>query len=135
MSGRYSPGDNRRVQARGARARQPRSGPHLGPFRVTPAKVVLVVAFAGGLGFLAYSIIVRDQLQIPLMASGFAIVGLVFGAAAVMAAAGVVRAGRDGRDGTAVMASVLGGLLAIAAFLSFAAAIIMGLIWGGTATS
>ncbi|MEW6224892.1 MAG: hypothetical protein AB1627_09695 [Chloroflexota bacterium] len=135
MSGRYSDGDNRRVQARGTRARQPRSGPHLGPFRVTPARVTLLVALGGGLAFLAYSVIVRDQLQIPLMASGFAIVGLVFGAAAVMAAANVVRAGREGRDGTAVMTSVLGGLLAIAAFLSFAAAIIMGLIWGGTATS
>ena len=135
MSGRYSAGDNRRVQARGARARQPRSGPHHGPFRVTPARVTLLVALGGGLAFLAYSVIVRDQLQIPLMASGFAIVGLVFGAAAVMAAANVVRAGRDGRDGAAVMTSVLGGLLAIAAFLSFAAAIIMGLIWGGTATS
>jgi hypothetical protein len=96
---------------------------------------VLVVALAGGLAFLGYSIVVRDQLQIPLMTSGFAIVGLVFGAAAAMAAANVVRAGRDGRDGTAVMTSLLGGLLAIAAFLSFAAAIIMGLIWGGTATS
>ena len=135
MSGRYSAGDNRLAQARGARARQPRSGPHLGPFRVTPARVTLLVALGGGLAFLAYSVIVRDQLQIPLMASGFAIVGLVFGAAAVMAAANVVRAGRDGRDGAAVMTSVLGGLLAIAAFLSFAAAIIMGLIWGGTATS
>ncbi|OGO56862.1 MAG: hypothetical protein A2V85_13825 [Chloroflexi bacterium RBG_16_72_14] len=134
MSGRNSTGDNRRVPVRDARAHRPRSGPHLGPFRITPARVVLMVAFAGGLGFLAYSIIVRDQLQIPLMASGFAIVGLVFVAAAVMAAANVIRAGRDGRDGTAVMTSLLGGLLAIAAFLSFAAAMIMGLIWGGTAT-
>lgn len=135
MNGRSSAGDDRRVPVRGARERDPRTGAHLGPLRITPARVTLLIALAGGLAFLAYSIIVRDQLQIPLMASGFAIVGLVFAAAAVMAAANVVRAGRDGRDGTAVMTAMLGGGLAIGAFLSFAAAIIMGLIWGGTATS
>jgi hypothetical protein len=102
---------------------------------ITPARVTLAVALVGGLAFLAYSIIVRDQLQIPLMASGFAIIALVLAAMAVMAVAGVVRAGRAGRDGRAVLTALVGGLLAIAAFLAFAAAVIMFLIWGGTTSS
>lgn len=100
--------------------------------RITPARATLLIAFVGGLGFLAWSALARDKMQIPLMASGFAICGLVFAATAVMAVAGVVRAGREGRDGTAVMTALLGGMLAIAAFLSFAAAVIMSLIWSGT---
>jgi hypothetical protein len=131
----------RRSQARGpypaarpasdvARVSEPRRG-----VRITPGRVTLGIALAGGLAFLAYSVMVRDQLQIPLMASGLAIVALVFAAMAVMAIAGVVRSGREGRDGRAVAIALVGGLLAIAAFMAFASAIIMALIWGGTRAS
>ena len=71
-----------------------RSGPHLGPIRITPARVFLIVALFGGLGFLAYSIFFRDALQVPLMASGFAVVGIVLGIAAFMSIGAVVTAGR-----------------------------------------
>src|SRR5690606_34311482 len=77
------------------RRSEPRSravGPHVDPVRITVTRVVLSVALLGGLAFLAYAVIVRDQLQVPLMASGFAIVGLVFAAIAIVGAANVVRA-------------------------------------------
>jgi hypothetical protein len=93
---------------------------------------MLLIALLGGLGFLAYAVLVRDQLQVPLMASGFAVIGLVFAAMAVLALVSVVRAGRAGRDGTAVMTALFGGLIAVAAFMSLAAAVIMSLIWSGT---
>jgi len=112
-----------------------RSGPHLGPIAVTPARVILLIALVGGLAFLAYSVLVRDQLQVPLMASGFAVVGLVFGAMAVLALVSVVRSGRAGRDGTAVATALFGGLLAAAAMMALAAAAIMSMIWGGTTSS
>ena len=86
----------------------------------------------GGLGFLAYSVLVRDQLQVPLMASGFAVVGIVLAVMSVVAVLAVLRAGREGRDGTAVMTAVFGGLIAVAALLSLAAAVIMSMIWTGT---
>ncbi len=136
MTGRYSDDrrsdDRPRIQVHGAGVRAERPGPYLGPVRITPARVTLLVALAGGLGFLAWSALVRDTMQIPLMASGFAICGLVFAATAVMAATNVVRAGREGRDEAAVATALMGGLLAIAAFLSFAASVIMSLIWSGT---
>ena len=112
-----------------------RRGPHLGPIAITPVRVMLAIALVGGLAFLAYSVFVRDQLQVPLMASGFAVIGLVLGAMAVLAVVAVVNAGRSGRDGTAVMTALLGGLLAAAALMSLAAAAIMSLIWGGTSST
>jgi hypothetical protein len=114
------------------RGRRGRTGPHLGPVRITPVRITLLVALAGGLGFLAWSVLVRDQLQVPLMATGFAICGLVFAAVAVLSVAAVVRAGREGRDGAAVLTALLGGLFSIAALMFLAAAVIMSLIWSGT---
>jgi hypothetical protein len=109
-----------------------RPGPYVGPLRVTPVRLTLAIALAGGLAFLAWSVIVRDQLQVPLMATGFAICGLVFAAMAILSIAEVVRAGRDGRDGTAVLSALAGGVIAVAALMSLAAAVIFSLIWGGT---
>ena len=112
--------------------RRRRAGTWLGPVRVTPVRVTLLIALAGGVGFLLWAVLVRDQLQVPLMATGFAICGLVFAATAVLSVAAVVRAGREGRDGTAVLTALLGGVAAIVALMSFAAAVIMSLIWGAT---
>lgn len=123
------------MQVRGVDNGRVRSGPHIGRIRVTPARVTLAIALGGGLAFLGYSMIVRDQLQIPLMASGFAICGLVFAATAVMGVAAVVRAGREGRDAAAVFTALAAGLLAVASLMSLAAAVIMSLIWSGTKAS
>jgi len=109
-----------------------RRRPHVGPLKITPIRVMLLVGLLGGLGFLAYATFVRDQLQVPLMATGFFMVGIVFAAMAVIALLSVVRSGRDGHGGTAVAAALIGGLLAFGALMSLAGAIIMGMIWTGT---
>jgi hypothetical protein len=126
MSARSSAG--RRPQTQRAR----RSGPHVGPVAITPVRVTLLVALLGGLAFLAYAVFVRDQLQVPLLATGFAVVGLVFAVMAILAVNGVIKAGREGSDGRAVMTALFGGLIAVAALLSLAAAAVMSLIWTGT---
>jgi hypothetical protein len=120
------------VAPRDPAAGRRRTGTYVGPVRVTPVRVTLLIALAGGIGFLLWSVIVRDQLQVPLMATGFAVCGLVFAAVAVLSVAAVVRAGREGRDGTAVLTALLGGMFAIGALMSLAAAVIMSLIWSGT---
>ena len=112
-----------------------RRGPHLGPVRITPVRVTLLIALVGGIGFLLYATFVRDQLQVPMMATGFAICGLVFAAVSVLAVFGVVRAGREGRDGRAVVSALVGGLVAIGALMFLSAAMIMGMIWSGTKAS
>ena len=118
-------------RARGTSAPR-RRGPHIGPLRITPSRVFVLVALIGGLGFLAYSIFFRDALQVPLMATGFAICGIAFAIAAFMSLVGVISAGHEGRDGRAFFTSLVGGLLALAAMGCLAAAVIMGMIWTGT---
>jgi drug/metabolite transporter (DMT)-like permease len=110
----------------------PRGGPQIGPVRVTPTRVTLVIALVGGLAFLAWATFVRDQLQVPLMASGLAILALVFGSIAVLSVGAVVRAGREGRDGPAVLTALAGGLIAVGAMLCLAGAVIMWMIWRTT---
>jgi uncharacterized membrane protein YadS len=112
--------------------RRRRTGTWFGPVRITPARVTLVIALAGGIGFLLWSVLVRDKLQVPLMATGFAICGIVFAATALLSVAAVVRAGHEGRDGAAVLTALLGGVVAVMALMSLAAAVIMSLIWSGT---
>lgn len=109
-----------------------RRGPHVGPVGITPLRVTLFLALLGGFGFLAYAVFVRDQLQVPMMASGFAVIGLVLAALAVLALVSVVRSGRAGRDGVAVVTALFGGLIAIASLMALAAAMIMSLLWSGT---
>jgi hypothetical protein len=95
---------------------------------------MLLVALVGGLAFLAYSVLVRDTLQVPLMATGFLVCGIVFGLMACLAVVAVIRAGRERRDGTAVLAALGGGVLAMASLLSLAAGLIFSMIWSGTRT-
>ena len=112
-----------------------RRGLHVGPVRITPLRVTLSAALAGGLAFLAWSVFVRDANQVPMMATGFAVCGIVFAAVAVLSVGRIVSAGREGRDGTAVMTALVGGIIAVAAMMFLAGAVIMSLIWSGTKTS
>ncbi len=117
-----------------ARAPAPsrKGGPHIGPLAITPLRVTLMVALVGGLAFLAYSLLIRDALQVPLMATGFAVCGIVMALMALLALVAVIRAGREGRDGTAVLAALGGGILAVGAMMCLAAATIFAMIWSGT---
>ncbi|HEY5628285.1 MAG TPA: hypothetical protein VIR16_02130 [Candidatus Limnocylindrales bacterium] len=124
-----------------ARADGPQSrarGPHLGPLRITPLRVTLGIALAGGLAFLAWSVLVRDAnqaFQVPMMATGFFVCGIVLAVVALLSLGKVVSAGREGRDGRAVLTALAGGVLAAIALLMLAGAVIMSLIWTGTKAS
>ena len=103
--------------------------------QLTPLRVTLAVALAGGLAFLAWSIFVRDANQVPMMATGFAVCGIVFAVTAALSVGGIVSAGRAGRDGTAVLTAIVGGIIAVGAMMLLAGALIMTLIWAGTKTA
>ena len=68
------------------------TGPHVGRVRITPSRVFIGVALLGSLGYLVYALTVRDANQIPLLATGAAILGVVFVALAVAGAYRAVRA-------------------------------------------
>ena len=139
MSGRYGQGydpgydPRRQVSPRGSDgARRPAAaGPRIGPVRLTATRVFVAIALIGSIGYLVYSITVRDTNQIPLLASGAAILGVVFAALAVMGAFRAYRAGRDGSGGRAVLAALAGGIAALVAFGAFAMAAVLSLLWRG----
>jgi hypothetical protein len=107
-----------------------REGAYLGPFRITATRVILLVAAAGSIGYLAYAITVRDATQIPMLASGAAVLGLVFSALAIAGAVETVRAARADRPGRSVAAALFGGVAGVIAFGCFAAAALLALLWG-----
>ena len=122
----------RKMAARRSEPEVGRRGPHLGPVRITPLRATLTAALVGGLAFLAWSILVRDQLQVPLMATGYLICGLVLLVAGILGLRAVLKAGREGRDRAAVLTSLAAGLATALSMLLLAGAVIMSMIWGGT---
>jgi hypothetical protein len=104
-------------------------GPHLGPLQITPIRVMLAVALVGSLAYLVFAITVRDASQIPMLASGAAVLGIVFAALAVGGAIETYRAG-SGPDGRrAILLALAGGIAAIIAAGCFSAAIVLALVW------
>jgi hypothetical protein len=105
-------------------------GRRVGPIAITPTGILLVIAFVGSILYLLYAITVRDASQIPLLASGAAVLGIVFIAVAVTGLIATWRSSIGGRDGRAMAHAVIGGVACLAAAGCFAVAIILGLVSG-----
>jgi hypothetical protein len=93
--------------------------------RISPGVVFLVVALIASIAYVGYAITVRDASQIPLLASGAVVLAIAFGALTVYCFGAVLRAGREGRDGWAILIALLGGGAAIATASALAAAVIL----------
>jgi hypothetical protein len=100
----------------------------VGPVAITPTGVVFVIALIGSVVFLAYAISVRDPSQIPLLASGAAVLGLVFAAFSIIGLVATWRSSVHGRDGRAFAHALIGGISFLVAAGCFAAAIILGIL-------
>jgi hypothetical protein len=120
--------DRMRVSPRNSDGSRRRSGTFVGPVRLTPTRVTLAVALVGSIGFLLYAVSVRDPTQIPLLASGAAVLGIVFSALAVAGAVSTYRAASSGSGGRAFGMAMLGGAAALVAFGCFAGALILALL-------
>jgi len=122
--------DSRRAPARRAAAEAPRAeaGSHLGPIPISATGILIAVALIGSLAYLVYAITVRDATQIPLLASGAVVLGIVFAAIAVVGARATWRSSVRGRDARAFAHAIVGGVAALAAAGCFAAAIILFLL-------
>ena len=93
--------------------------------RISPGAVILGIGLVGSVAYALYAITVRDASQIPLLASGAVVLGLVFGALALYAMRATWRAGVAGRDGKAIVVALVGGVSAIVAAGCFAGALIL----------
>jgi hypothetical protein len=80
---------------------------------ISPGIVFLAIALIGSLLFALYAVTVRDASQIPLLAAGSAVLGIVFITLAVYTLRSIWRAGIDGRSGQALLLGFGGGLAVI----------------------
>jgi hypothetical protein len=64
-----------------------------------------------------------------MLASGAAVLGIVFTALTITGAAATIRAARSEQAGRSVLAAVLGGIAGVIAFGCFAAAVVFALLW------
>jgi predicted histidine transporter YuiF (NhaC family) len=115
----------------GLRRREPapeRIGPHMGPFRITPIRATLGIALCGALIVQIYGLTVRDSTQMPVLTAAEVINGAVFVALAIAGAYAAYRQGTGGRARQALLYALLGGVAALVAAGSFAAAVILALV-------
>src|SRR5262249_22734747 len=98
---------------------------HLRRLRLTAIRLLGGVALIGSSAFILCAILkVRDTSQIPMLSSGFAILGLAFVAVAIGALIQLWRAAAMRRMGRAMGLAVLGGLLGLAAIGCFTATVV-----------
>lgn len=128
---RQGPQARRISQARPAAyglGEEPPEGRRLGPIPLSPTAILLAVALVGSLAYLIYAITVRDASQIPLLASGAVVLGIVFVGVAVAGLVATWRSSVRGRDGRALAHALVGGVACLAAAGCFAAAIILAMV-------
>jgi hypothetical protein len=102
----------------------------IGRFELTPIRLVVLVAFLGSIAFIAFAILkVRDVSQIPMLSSGFLVLGLSFSAVAVGAVMRLWSAAARAQMGRAVGLALGGGIAGLAAIGCFSAAVVLALLW------
>jgi hypothetical protein len=90
--------------------------------------VLIAVALVLSLAYVGYAISVRDTSQIPLLASGLVVLGLVFVAIAVVAGRATWRSSVRGSDARAIGHALVGGFAWLVAAGCLAGAVILFLV-------
>jgi hypothetical protein len=112
----------RRRYAASAPQPEPR---RIGPIPITVTGVLIAIALIGSLAYLLYAVTVRDASQIPLLASGAVVLGIVFAAVAFVGARAAWRSSLGGQDGRAFAHALVGGIASLVAAACFAGAFIL----------
>ena len=99
--------------------------------RVSPGIVFLAIALVGSVLFVLYAVTVRDPSQIPLLAAGCAVLGIVFVTLAIYTVRATWRAGIDDSSWRALLLGIGGGIAAIIGAGCLAAAVILFLLSQG----
>ena len=101
---------------------------------VTPFRFAMLVAVVGAGALILFGLVDRTASQIPILASGMAVLALAFGAMAIACVVTIVRAGRSGRSARAFWAALGGGVAIVIAAGCLAAAIVLAMVWGSAAS-
>jgi type III secretory pathway component EscV len=110
---------------------RPTETARLGPIPITVTGVLIAIALAGSLLYLVYAVTVRDASQIPMLASGAVVLGLVFAAIAFVGGRAAWRSSVGGRDARAFGHAIVGGVAALVAAGCFGGAVILFLVRAG----
>lgn len=97
----------------------------VGPVPVTATSVLIGIALVASLAYFAFAVSVRDTAQLPMLASGAVVLGIVFAAIAFVGARAAWRSSVNGRDARAFVHALLGGIAALIAAACIAGAIVM----------
>ena len=101
--------------------------------RLTPFRIVLLLAFLGSSAFIVYSILkVRDQNQIPMLSSGFLVLGVAFAAVAIGALIRLWDAASRARMRRALGLALVGGISGMAAIGCRTATVVLAMLWRST---
>ncbi len=123
--------DSSHVSPRRPDGSRGRRGRYIGPIQVTPIRAVFTIGLAGSLAFIAFAILkVKDSTQIPMVATGTAVLGLIFTALSVGGAIRMWRAWQEGLQGQTVIFAILGGIAGALALGCLAGTIVLALVWG-----
>jgi hypothetical protein len=122
--------DRRRGTDQGESAEQAvqRPGPRLGPIPITATGVLILIALVLSLAYVGFAISVRDASQIPLLASGLVVLGIVFIAIAAVGGRAAWRSSVRGSDARAFGHAIVGGLASLVAAGCIALAVILVLV-------
>jgi hypothetical protein len=102
---------------------------YIGNFALTPVRAVVILAFVGSSAFILWAVIkVRDSTQIPMLSSGFLILGIACAAIAIGALIELWRAAIRARLGRAVGMAIGGGFFGLAAIGCFTLTVIFALL-------
>ncbi len=97
--------------------------------RISIPGIVLGLAILGSIAFIGYVVLRIEDNQIPLMASGFVVLGASLAAVAIWCLLGMWRAASRARGGRAFGLAILGGLFGLGAIGCFTVAALSALVW------
>lgn len=96
---------------------------------ISLAAVVIGLAMLGSIALIGYAVFQVDDGQIPLLASGFTVLGASLAAIAIWTLFGIWRAASYARGGRAFLLAIVGGLAGLAAIGCFTVAALFAMVW------
>ena len=106
-----------------------RRGLHLGPIPITPITVLVTLALIGSAVFLVWVVLNRDVDQIPLLASGFAVMGASLVVVAILSLVAMWHAASRASVGRAFLLAIFGGLAGLGAIGCFTVSALSAMLW------
>ncbi|MEO8469894.1 MAG: hypothetical protein ABI573_09530 [Chloroflexota bacterium] len=115
----------------GAHRDSPLRGPHIGPFAITPFRVIVVLAYVGSIAYVIYAVLkVRDSSQIGMVMTGLGVLGFALTATSAGGAVRMWQAWKLGLQTPTILWAIFGGIAGMLAIGCFAGVLVFSLLMG-----